>query len=72
MLAAIGRAPAGPPCVCLLLSWTRLAHYYAGRRTLAHRVLATGASIETTSGDRLTPDGRGSGVGRITAGSVLL
>lgn len=69
MLSALGVAP-GPRFV-LLASWVRLAPTVHARRALAREVLATGAAIETTDGDRLTPADRDL-VAALVPGPVIL
>lgn len=73
MLTYISNVP-DVPRVCLVPDWSRLAHSAAGRTELARRILATGAWIETISGDRRMPSGDGPRLGRLTSvpGSVTL
>ncbi|GAA1924892.1 recombinase family protein [Streptantibioticus ferralitis] len=70
LLTAVREAECDRPRVCLIYGWNRLAHSNEIRGVMTRRVLLLGGWVETCQGEKRTPDGRYTQVGRLTSGPI--
>ncbi|WP_269858341.1 recombinase family protein [Streptomyces sp. RPT161] len=70
LLRAMRATADGPRRVCLIHDWDRLSRDQAARGVMTRRVLLEGGWVETCTGEKCTPDGRYTQVGRLTSGPI--